>query len=519
MSASATSGRGTGLATAAWRRGLTVALALAAVAVPAVVDRHRPAGTAPAGDVGGLTAAAMPVLRPAAQLGATWFCPGVVAGADGLAGAVVLANPADEPTRVTVTITPSEGTAVVQPFDVGARSRVEIDVSQFVKARFAAAQVETTSGSLVVEQRSAARLDDRSVVAAVSPCATAPSQTWFLADGATTTDADDTLLVYNPFPDDATVSMVFADDSGVRRPPSFQRQPVPPHSLKVVTIDSVVQRKQQVSVSITADAGRVVVGRHQVYTTKPRRTLVAGLATPSAGTSWTFADVEVRGADQVGSAATSFAVYNPGDAEAAVSVVLLPAEGTAGAPGAGAAASATAATAAGAGPLGITIEIPVPAGGSALIPAVSTNNVPDGFYSALVVSTRPVVVERLLRRTGDPRVVTTVQLGSRLLSRQWQFASGPPAGWTATLVVANPSPAAAKVTVKTLGPAGLVAVPTLIDVPVPAGGAVRWDVTALGAAASPLSVTSDTEIVVERLLAPPSDQPGSSISYGIPSAP
>jgi P pilus assembly chaperone PapD len=525
------------------RRVVAALLAVAAVAAPTLVDRDRTAPGRGPGDVGGLVAPVMPVLRPAARLGATWFCPGVSAGADGLAGVIVLANPADDPTRVTVTVTPSEGAPVVKPLDVGARARVEIEVTEFVTARFAAAQVETTSGSLVVEQRSTARLDADNVVAATSPCATAPSQAWYLADGATTTDAEDTLLVYNPFPDDAVISMVFADDSGLRRPPSFQRQPVAPRSLKVITIDSVVQRKEQVSVTITADAGRVVVGRHQVYTTKPRRTLVAGLATPSAGTQWSFADAEVRGGEEVGSAATSFAVYNPGSSAAEVSVVLLPAAGSPAAPAPapdalapteatgspdGAtttvdptdpAAAVDPAAGAGRGPLGITIAQTVPAGGTAVVAATAAAGVPDGFYSALVVSTAPVVVERLLRRTGDPRVVTTVQLGSRLLSRTWQFASSPPVGWGATLVVANPSPVAARVTVKTLGPGGLVALAELTDVEVPPGGSTRWDVSALGAGASPLTVTSDTEVVVERLLAPPADRPGSSITYGIPSGP
>lgn len=519
---------------AVWRRIAAAVLAVAAVAAPAVVDRSRPTADRGVGDVGALSPAVMPVLRPAASLGATWFCPGVTAGAEGApAGSIVLSNPADEPTRVTVTVTPSEGAAVVQPLEVGARARVEFEVTQFVTARFAAAQVETTSGSLVVEQRSVARLDDTTaaVVAAVSPCATAPSQTWYLADGATTTDARDTLLVYNPFPDDAVISMVFADDTGVRRPASFQNQPVPPRSLKVVTIDSVLQRKQQVSVSVSVDEGRVVVGRHQVYTTKPRRTLVAGLASPSAGTQWSFADVEVRGGEEVGSAATSFAVYNPGTDAAEVSVVLLPAAGTpslapadttATAPGdptsptTGAAAPADGGG--GSGALGITIDLPVPAGSSAVIPAVATNGVPDGSYSALVVSSAPVVVERLLRRTGDPRVVTTVQLGSRLLSRTWQFAASPPANWTATVVVANPSPSPAKVTLLTLGPAGLVALPGLSDVELAPGASARWDVSALGAGASPLTVTSDVEVVAERLIVPPPDQPGSSSTYGIPSA-
>lgn len=513
-------------------------VAVAAVAVPVVADRDRTVPLTPAGDVGTLTPAPMPVLRPAAQLGATWFCPGVAAGADGPSGAIVLANAGDQPTRITLTITPSEGIAISQSLEVAARARLEVDVSTVAKARFAAAQVETTSGNLVVEQRSAALLDDTAVGQAVSPCATAPSQTWYLADGATTTDAQDTLLVYNPFPDQATISMVFADDGGVRRPPSFQRKPVPPRSLAVVTIDSVVQRKQQVSVAVTADAGRVVVGRQQVYKTKPRRTLVAGLAAPSAGTQWIFADVEVKGGDEVGSAATSFAIYNPTDLSADVTVRLLPAAGN---PAAGvdaaepatAGADATASTAAvdpadptgGATPVGgapavfgVPVTVTVPAGGSLLVPVNGTDNVPDGVYSALVVAGagQPVVVERLLRRTGDPRVVTTVQLGSRLLSRTWQFAATPPAGWSSVLIVANPSPTPATVTVKTLGPAGLVPVKDLSDVTVPAGGTVRWDLDGLGAGAAPVVVTADVELVAERLLSAPTGQPGATITYGIP---
>lgn len=519
-------------------RAAAAAVALAALAVPLVADRDRATPVVAQGDVGSLTPAPMPVLRPAAELGATWFCPGVAAGADGPSGVIVLANAGDQPTRVTLTVTPSEGTAVSQNLDVGARARVEVDVSQVAKARFAAAQVETTSGNLVVEQRSAAKLDDTYVGQAVSPCATAPSQTWYLADGATTTDAEDTLLVYNPFPDQATVSMVFADDNGVRRPPSFQRKPVPPRSLAVVTIDSVVQRKQQVSVEVTADKGRVVVGRQQLYKTKPRRTLVAGLAAPSAGTQWIFADVEVKAGEAVGSAATSFAVYNPNDTSADVTVRLLPAAGnpeaaleptTTAAPDDGSTTTA-AATADPADPagdpatgapatFGVPVSVTVPAGGSVLVNADASNSVPDGFYSALVVSGagQPVVVERLLRRTGDPRVVTTVQLGSRLLSKSWQFAASPPAGWSSVLVVANPSPVPATVTAETLGPAGLVAVAGLTDVVVPPGGVLRFDLDALGAGSAPVVLRADVELVAERLLSAPVDQPGATITYGIPS--
>ena len=376
-------------------------------------------------------------------------------------------------------------------------------------------------------------------VRAISACANEPSEHWYFADGATTIDANETLLVYNPFPDDAVVDLTFADDVGVRKPQKLQRLPVPPRSLVTVAIGDVVQRKEQVSVALSARSGRVVLGRQQVYASKPRRTLVAGLATPSAGRQWTFADVEQTGAEAPGSAATVFALYNPGDLPAEVTISLLPAAGSvpgaalAGAvddpltttttpSGAGATSTtsvpsvdASASASANVGAPGLTLTATVDAGGNALVP-IAGAGIPDGRYSALVTSSAPVVAERQLRRTGDPRVVTTVQFGSRMTARRWEFATAAPPSWSPTLIVANTTTTDASVTVRALGPAGLVAVASNSDVRVPAGGMVRLDLGAAAVGQSALVVESNVEVVVERLIAPSPDRPGSSASLGMP---
>ena len=75
----------------------------------------------------------------------------------------------------------------------------------------------------------------------------------------------------------------------------------------------------------------------------------------------------------------------------------------------------------------------------------------------------------------------------------------------------------ATVTAETLGPAGLVAVQGLTDVVVPAGGALRFDLDTLGAGSAPVVLRADVELVAERLLSAPVDQPGATITYGIPS--
>ena len=515
------------------RRALAVVLAVGTVAAGMLADRHAVVDAPVA--FGERVDLPMPALRPAASLGASWFCPGVPAVDAAAGGVVVLANPTDNPVATSVTVTASDAAVapVARDVTVPERGHIELAVTEFVTAPFAAVQVEARSGALVVEQRAAGKLDAQAAtVYSVSPCATAPSENWYFADGSTTTEADETLLVYNPFPDDAVVDLVFSDDAGVRRPPTLQSRPIPARSLVAVNVGATIQRKELVSVGLHAKVGRVVLGRYQVYSSKPRRTLVAGLATPSAGQSWTFADGERVAGDAPGSASTTFAVYNPGADDAQVTVTVLPESGSAIAgltapvaadPSAAAVDPAAAATDPNAAPVvpdtaavapdPNTVTVTVAAGTSVLVPL---DKVPNGRFSSLVTSSAPIVVERQLVRVGDPRVVTTVQFGSRLSSTRWAFATAAVGSWTGTLIVANPAPQAGTVSVQVLSAAGLAPVAGMTDLPVPATGSIRIDLGPAGVGSAAIVVDATTDVVVERLLAPPADQPGSASSLGMP---
>ena len=520
------------------RRALALVLTVGTVVAGTVVDRHAVVDAPLA--FGERVELPMPALRPAASLGASWFCPGVPAADAATGGVIVLANPTDNPVATSVTVTASDPAVAPVARDVAVpeRGHVEVAVNEFVTAPFASVQVEARSGALVVEQQAAGKLDAQaSTVYSVSPCATAPSENWYFADGSTTTEADETLLIYNPFPDNAVVDLVFADDAGVRRPPTLQSRPIAARSLVAVNVGATIQRKDLVSVGLHAKVGRVVLGRYQVYSSKPRRTLVAGLATPSAGQTWTFADGERAAGDAPGSASTTFAVYNPGADDAQVTVTVLPESGSAiagltappppdpsGAP-ADPAAAATDPNAApvtadpvAVGPAAVasdpnTVTVTVAAGTSVLVPL---DKVPNGRFSSLVTSSAPIVVERQLVRIGDPRVVTTVQFGSRLSSTRWAFATAAAAGWTGTLVVANPAPQAGTVSVRVLSAAGLAPVPGMTDLAVPATGSIRIDLGPADVGPAAIVIDATTDVVVERLLAPAADQPGSASSLGMP---
>jgi hypothetical protein len=535
------------------RRVVGATVLLGAVVAGLVVDRHRPRVSS--AEFGTVALPAMPIASTADALTASWFCPGVPAGPAGSAsGWISILNPTDSPTRATLTVVPTEGDPVSREITLAERSRLEVKLGDVAPARFAAALVETISSTVLVEQTSVASLDPAGagIASATSPCATAPAPSWYLADGSTTTDANETLLVFNPFPDDAVVDFTFFDGTASRKPGSFQGIPVPPHSLRAIPLDDVLQRKEQVAVTATARSGRFVLGRHQTFAAKPRRSLVAGLASPSAGERWWFA-----AAEQSASASTSLVVYNPGAELTTVTVAAYPADpsasavappsGTSGsgstqgsstttaratgasdaptttAPGATSSAevgaggdqggdAALVGVEAGIAPLEVTVG-----GGQAVVVALS-DIIKDatGRYSLLVTAASPVVVERRLAIVADPRRTTPLQFGIPLLATRWWFPAGGSTGGAATLTVVNPGATDVVLTVRSLGPAGLTPVAGSEQITLRGAASIKIDLTAAKVGTLPVVVDASGPVAAEQLLVPGIDAPGASSAPGIP---
>ncbi len=102
-----------------------------------------------------------------------------------------------------------------------------------------------------------------------SPCADRASSTWYLADGTTTADASLTLVLYNPFPDDAVVDVSLTTVERTLQPPSLQGAVVPGHSVRIVDLGQQAQREEVVSTAVKGRGSRWWPGASSRPTTRP----------------------------------------------------------------------------------------------------------------------------------------------------------------------------------------------------------------------------------------------------------
>ena len=153
-----------------------------------------------------------------------------------------------------------------------------------------------------------------------SPCTSRSSSTWHFAWGTTTRDASERLVLFNPFPNDATVDAVFSTDRGVREPLRWQGLTVPARSVVAVEVGDDVTRRGHVAATLHVRGGRLVVDRLQAFDGQlgsAGLSVAAGVTEPA--TRWTFAPGLVDDAH-----AERIVLYNPGDAVADVEVAVVP---------------------------------------------------------------------------------------------------------------------------------------------------------------------------------------------------
>ena len=178
-----------------------------------------------------------------------------------------------------------------------------------------AALVEAKGGAVAVEHRVTGPhgVD-------VGPCTSATAPVWHLASGATTRDAREVVVLFNPFPTDAIVDISFDTDAGSREPVRFQGFPVAAGTVVGVDIGDDVAREPQVSATLRTRTGRVVVERLQEFdgSLGPEGLAVA-LGVPEASTTWAFAEGTVDDGRT-----ERIVVYNPSDERAQVEVRVLP---------------------------------------------------------------------------------------------------------------------------------------------------------------------------------------------------
>jgi len=419
-----------------------------------------------------------------------WYCTGATANKDGGAdGTVVVANASPRTLQGAITVFPYQATPKAVPIQVGPASRQTVRLSDVAPAVFASALVELDGGEAVVELADTGPYGDT-----VAPCASTASAQWYFADGVTTKDATEGLFLFNPFPDDAVVDLVFGTEDGSVTPQALTGLAVQGGTTAVVNVGDFAQRREQVTATITTRAGRLVVSRLQTFDgSAGRKGVSLALGAASTGTLWYLPDGLV--ADGI---TERYQVFNPGKKEARVEVALALEQGQA-------------------EPFVLT----VPAEGRVTIAANDEARIPKGVPHAATVRSLNgvgVVVEGSVdAAVADKRAGVARTPAAQVAARRWVLAAGGADDTNEEVVVIqNPGPTTAHASITILGDATQVANAALNNIEVAAGGrrSVRLNDT-MKLPATPVLVTSDQPVVVERVVTHAKGA-GISMTIGIP---
>ncbi|MGH9118692.1 MAG: DUF5719 family protein [Acidimicrobiales bacterium] len=486
---------------------LAVPLVLAGVFA---VERFGPDDGAAGDDVASSQSAAqrslMPVASPPGSLSSTWFCAAGTGTGDGIADhTVVIANPTADPVTATVTVfagtidtDPNAAHVAQQPpvarsVEVAANARASLRLADVVGAPFVSAMVEAPGGDLVVEHQVSG---DRG--ADTGPCASAASPSWHFASGSTNREAQQLLVLFNPFPDDAVVDITFATTEGFRAPQPYNGFIVPGGRVVALDVSAVVARHDDVSASVIARRGRLVADRIQVYGGFRGSGLAVGLGQPQLAQLLFFPS-----GGSADGLTERFLVYNPGRQPAQLDIEIYldnpEVNGEV-------------------EPVAVTVQpqsfFAVELSGEARVPSGVAHSAIVRVHNGI-----PVAVER--ESFGDdpsPRRGVAITPGSPLLADTWVLAAGEASGAIGeTVTLFNPTldEGISRVRVVPLDGSGQE-VPSLAELEVPPGGRLTVNLADhLNSETLALRVEGTQPIVVERSLTRLGGR-GMSQSLGVP---
>lgn len=402
-----------------------------------------------------------------------WFCTGATSTGDGAAnGSLVVANAGNRRLTGSVTVIPSEGDSKQVALSVAASGRTVVRLPDVVTAPYASALVELDGGEAVVELAASGPLGETATA-----CASSASTTWYFAEGVTTRDAAEVISLFNPFPEDAIVDLVFFTEEGEVTPQALTGLSVRGRGMYAVNVGDHVQRRVQVSAQITARAGRLVASRLQTFDgSDGRKGVSVGLGSAAPGDLWYFPEgFLAEGLTE------RFQLFNPGREEARTSLQLSLEQGQA-----------------------EPIVLTVPGQSRVTLNANDEARIPKGVAHAVTVRSTndvPVVVERTTDAVSPAaRTGLAITAGARLAALRWVVAAGQADDTTEEwLVLQNPGDRAVRVTVTLLDDGVAVVPPGLgaIEVGPRSRRGIRLNDSVRKGPTS-LLVTAPSPIVVER---------------------
>jgi hypothetical protein len=409
--------------------------------------------------------------RPGRYIERAVYCPPKVTGR-GVEQRVGVSARGD--LRATVAIEPTSRDPVALP-----GSAVLVDVVDERSALDVVGIGAPVSGAVTMSVAPPARGPRKSAGGAgAGNCSPVASPSWFFASGSSELTADQRLLLYNPFPDEAVVRISFFTPTGERSKANLADVAVPAGKWREIRVNDYILSQPLLATSIEANRGRIVAWRSITSTPESGpRGVGLTLGSPAPGTAWYFPEGGVGPGVR-----ERLAVLNPGGEEARVSVSLSTSSRTV-------------------QPRRL-VEVAVPPRSTAEIDLgteVAGGSSDTVKMGAAVISTNgvPVVAERELVYSGNVEGIS-IEVGARGGALGWLMGpilAQPDDDWVAIL---NPGERSARVSLALQGGGGPVPAPARLD-DLRVGAGLRIEV-ALPRAGGPVTavVVSDQPVVAER---------------------
>ncbi|MBU1671960.1 MAG: hypothetical protein KKF41_14085 [Actinobacteria bacterium] len=160
---------------------------------------------------------------------------------------VLVQNPGAAATNVTLNFMTENGPVTGPTFSLGAMSRESIDISQWVQTFKVSTRVTSTPGPVIAER---AMYWNGRIEGHDSIGVTMPSDTWYLAEGATLGGFETWILVQNPGPIAVDVDLTYMTDQGEVTGPHFSLEA---NSRESIDVGADLQT-YNVSTRVTASA-------------------------------------------------------------------------------------------------------------------------------------------------------------------------------------------------------------------------------------------------------------------------
>ena len=156
-------------------------------------------------------------------------------------------------------------------------------------------------------------------------CSKVASTRWYFAEGSSALGAEERIVIYNPFPDEAVVGInLFTPDGPEGNANLAEGQAVPAGETLVVEINEFIRQERFVGASVVANRGRVIAWRAlQVNSEERPEGVQFSLGATAPASEWYFPEGGLGGGlDE------RVSLLNPTDQEAVATVSLVTGEET-----------------------------------------------------------------------------------------------------------------------------------------------------------------------------------------------